>query len=883
MNTYIRVYIVAIISSFLFANHSSAADVLPQDNWSLVYTNSQHPGYEAIYAFDGDPNTLWHTDYNNPIPHSHEIRISLGGLYSISGFRYLPRQDDTNARIKQYAFYASTDGINWGTPVATGTFPNSAAEQQVLFTTPTPAAFIRLVALSSNDGSDLSTVGELNVLGDPGSVGNQAPIGSIASPTADRVINIGDTLDFTATATDPDGNLPLSYQWNFGAGSGVPNSTDKDPHLVQFNNAGTYTVTFTVTDANGLSDPTPATRLVTVQSGNPAAPLPQDNWSLVYTNSQHPGYEAIYAFDGDPNTIWHTNYDNPIPHPHEIQISLGGLYSISGFRYLPRQDDTNARIKQYAFYASTDGINWGTPVATGTFPNSAAEQQVLFTTPTPAAFIRLVALSSNDGSDLSTVGELNVLGDPGSVGNQAPIGSIASPTADRVINIGDTLDFTATATDPDGNLPLSYQWNFGAGSGVPNSTDKDPHLVQFNNAGTYTVTFTVTDANGLSDPTPATRLVTVQSGNPAAPLPQDNWSLVYTNSQHPGYEANYAFDGNPNTLWHTDYNNPIPHSHEIRISLGGLYSISGFRYLPRQDDTNARISQYAFYASTDGINWGTPVATGTFPNSAAEQQVLFTPTPAAFIRLVALSSNDGSDLSTVGELNVLGDLGSFEILDCSVPDSQPQIDDDFDSYNIGQNLDTQSPLWEYACEHFSNDDHSVVCDHGGTETGDNIIGHAACSDGITNGAGCSTYTAESYSFLKVCAKLDVAEVTNEYSALLIVDAAEGGDENDDGYYLDLRLPGRLALRTKPTDAVLAANDSVNYGEGDMVCLAFWDNAGTRTLTGTLNGAVAVEATDGLVFRGPFYTTVFISRDQRDLTLVNGFDDFGVAECGTNMY
>ena len=410
----------------------NAAVPLPQDNWSLVYTNSEHPGYEAIHAFDGDPGTLWHTNYDNPIPHPHEIRISLGGLYSISGFRYLPRQDDTNARISQYAFYVSTDGSNWGTPVATGTFPDSAAEQQVLFT-PTPAAFIRLVALSANDGSDLSTVGELNVLGDPGSIGNQAPIGSIASPTADRVINIGDTLDFTATATDPDGNLPLSYQWSFGAGSGVPDRTDKDPGLVQFNNVGAFTVTFTVTDANGLSDPTPATRLVTVQSGNPAVPLPQDNWSLVYTNSEHPGYEAIHAFDGDPGTLWHTNYDNPIPHPHEIRISLGGLYSISGFRYLPRQDDTNARIKQYAFHVSTDGSNWGAPVATGTFPDSAAEQQVLFT-PTPAAFIRLVALSANDGSDLSTVGELNVLGDPGSIGNQAPNGSIASPTADRVID-----------------------------------------------------------------------------------------------------------------------------------------------------------------------------------------------------------------------------------------------------------------------------------------------------------------------------------------------------------------------------------------------------------------------------------------------------------------
>ena len=488
----------------------NAATLLPRDNWSLVYFSSQHPGYEAKYAFDGDPNTLWHTNYDNPIPHPHEIQISLGGLYSISGFRYLPRQDDTNARISQYAFYVSTDGTNWGTPVATGTFPDSAAEQQVLFT-PTPAAFIRLVALSANDGSDLSTVGELNVLGDPGSVGNQAPIGSIASPTADRVINIGDTLDFTATATDPDGNLPLSYQWSFGVGSGVPDSPDKDPGLRQFNNAGTFTVTFTVTDANGLSDPTPAVRLVTVQSGEPPVLLPQDNWSLVYTDSEEQlasDGAATNAFDGDPNTIWHSRWFwNVTPHPHEIQINLAGSYQISGFRYLPRQDSYHGRIKDYKFYASTDGINWGTPVATGTFPYSTAEQEVLFQ-PVQAVFVRMVALSEFNGGDLTTIAELNVLGNLSS-GNQAPNSLIDTPASNITINLGDMLDITGTGTDPDGNLPLTYLWNFGAGSGIPDSPLEDPRLVQFNNAGVFTISFTTTDLLGFSDFTPATRTVEV--------------------------------------------------------------------------------------------------------------------------------------------------------------------------------------------------------------------------------------------------------------------------------------------------------------------------------------------------------------------------------------
>ena len=42
----------------------------------------------------------------------------------------------------------------------------------------------------------------------------------------------------------------------------------EDPGLKQFNTAGTFTVSFTVTDALGLADPTPATRIVTVQSAN---------------------------------------------------------------------------------------------------------------------------------------------------------------------------------------------------------------------------------------------------------------------------------------------------------------------------------------------------------------------------------------------------------------------------------------------------------------------------------------------------------------------------------------------------------------------------------------------------------------------------------------
>jgi len=41
--------------------------------------------------------------------------------------------------------------------------------------------------------------------------------------------------------------------------------------------------------------------------------------------------------------------------------------------------------------------------------------------------------------------------------------------------------------------------------------------------------------------------------------------------------------------------------------------INGFRYLPRQDGASTQIGQYEFYVSTDGVNWGSAVATDVLP------------------------------------------------------------------------------------------------------------------------------------------------------------------------------------------------------------------------------------------------------------------------------
>ena len=97
---------------------------------------------------------------------------------------------------------------------------------------------------------------------------NLAPNGSIDTPS-ENIINVGDTLDFTGTGSDPDGNLPLTYHWSFGAGSGIADANIEDPGPKQFNNAGAFTVSFTVSDSLGLADPVPAVSIITVKNPSP--------------------------------------------------------------------------------------------------------------------------------------------------------------------------------------------------------------------------------------------------------------------------------------------------------------------------------------------------------------------------------------------------------------------------------------------------------------------------------------------------------------------------------------------------------------------------------------------------------------------------------------
>lgn len=94
---------------------------------------------------------------------------------------------------------------------------------------------------------------------------NQRPTATIGSPAAANTSIVpGGTVNFQGSATDPDSNVPLTYNWSFPGGSPA-NSTAQNPGLVTYSTAGTFTSSLNVTDSLGLAS-LAVTRTITVSA-----------------------------------------------------------------------------------------------------------------------------------------------------------------------------------------------------------------------------------------------------------------------------------------------------------------------------------------------------------------------------------------------------------------------------------------------------------------------------------------------------------------------------------------------------------------------------------------------------------------------------------------
>lgn len=458
-----------------------------------------------------------------------------------------------------------------------------------------------------------------------------SPSAPVAHPTTPYFESqVGKTFQFADMSV---ALANATYEWTFP--TGVPASSTEERPSVSFTTGGDKNITLKVTDANG-TDTRTYNAFVRVRSTENVAVT---GWKVIYFDSQYNATTnaAANIIDGKTNTIWVSKGSGTTKYPHDIQVDMGSEVSIGAFKYTPRQDgSTLGRVKDCEWYVSNDGVNWGTAVATGSYDATESVKTTTLSTPCTARYFRFRPLSANDGTGFATASELGVVG---------TYGVISSFSANKtMVKPGSTVTFT----DNSAGNPTSWSWSFPGGT--PSTSTEQHPVVTYNTEGIYPVTLSVSNAVG-SDVITKSSYITA-----TAYVPRTGWSVKYVDSQESVSEkspATNVFDGSTSTYWGTDYSSTNPACpHEIQIDMGANYTISGFSYLPRQDNPNGRIAKYEFYVSVDGTNW-TLTNSGTWPNSTTEQAPNFTQNyTVRYVRLKALSEVNGNKWTTVAELKV---------------------------------------------------------------------------------------------------------------------------------------------------------------------------------------------------------------------------------------
>ncbi len=126
------------------------------------------------------------------------------------------------------------------------------------------------------------------------------------------------------------------------------------------------------------------------------------------SDSYAPGYEPGQASDGDLTTIWHTEFVGASPgYPHELVVDLGAARRVEGVLYVPRQDSTNGRVKDFEIRVSDDGKTWSAPVASGQWNNDPSFKYASLPG-ARARYVQLRGLSEVEGRPFMSAAELSI-------------------------------------------------------------------------------------------------------------------------------------------------------------------------------------------------------------------------------------------------------------------------------------------------------------------------------------------------------------------------------------------------------------------------------------------------------------------------------------------
>ena len=119
-----------------------------------------------------------------------------------------------------------------------------------------------------------------------------------------------------------------------------------------------------------------------------------------------------FGFDGDPRSIWHTQFQPKLEkHPHELVVDLGAEYEITGLRYLARQDGGwNGAFAKWEIAISSSPKEFDAPVGIATFKKLRTAQSADFKA-TKGRYVQIRILTEVNGGPWASAAEIRLVGE----------------------------------------------------------------------------------------------------------------------------------------------------------------------------------------------------------------------------------------------------------------------------------------------------------------------------------------------------------------------------------------------------------------------------------------------------------------------------------------
>lgn len=311
---------------------------------------------------------------------------------------------------------------------------------------------------------------------------NHEPTVDITDPSDGSEFSVYRTVSFLASGRDPDRD-DLTYSWNFGDGTTGTGSSATH----SYNNLGTYTVTVRVNDGRGGTDSDSIMIRI-----NPlmSTTLNQEPIAIIDVSDRTVAPEGNIVFDGS------------------------------------RSYDPDGNIVSYE-WDFDDGTSASEPVVTHRYSNSGF-------------YVVRLTVTDNRGAT-STEWALVWINSNFITSNEPPVADAGS---DKVVNVGDIVEFDGSSSyDSDGNI-VNYKWNL---EGRTTTTPTPLLYYIFGTPGEYIVILTITDNDGATDTDSVLVVVNeeVQVGeDPVAVIDVDSNNILVGESLRFDGSGSYDPDGN---------------------------------------------------------------------------------------------------------------------------------------------------------------------------------------------------------------------------------------------------------------------------------------------------------------------------------------------------